>query len=112
MSNEMGNQLKIFTSYYATLCKILPVQELIPNFVACGVINFDDEEEILSQLKPSEKARLFLSHVRKPLEVGMPNSFYKLVEIMQLSAHDDCRELAKKIRAELQVGHDATAQEM
>ena len=104
MSGEEGisrGLLKIFTKHYATLRKILPVEELIPEFVSCDAITYDEEEEILSRPTPSERARLFLSHVRKALDAGMSRSFFKLLEIMQLSRKHDCKELAESISEEI-----------
>ena len=104
---------KIFTKHYATLRRILPVEELIPEFVSCGAITYDDEEEILSHPTSSERARLFLSHVRKALGAGISRSFFKLLGIMQLSRKHDCKELgesiSEEIRRELHV--DVTTQE-
>ena len=93
--------LKIFKKFYATLCKILPIEELISEFVACGVITFDEEEEILSHSTSLKKARLLLSYVRKALDAGIPGSFYKLLEIMKLSEKSDCKELAESIIEEI-----------
>ena len=93
--------LKIFKKFYATLCKILPIEELISEFVACGVITFDEEEEILSHSTSLKKARLLLSNVRKALDAGIPGSFYKLLEIMKLSEKSDCKELAESIIEEI-----------
>ena len=113
MSQEDASRslLSIFKNHYANLCRVLPVEELIPEFVACDMITFDEEEEISSNPRSSERARLLLLHVRKALHIGVSRLFYKLLEIMRQSGQSECKELAERIGQELPV-NVATAQEI
>ena len=62
---------------------ILPVQSIAHNLISSRIITIDDEEEIKSIAKSKDKASFVLRKIARSLEVGLTQSFNKLLTIME-----------------------------
>ena len=92
--------LDVFTDHYATLIETLPVKSLIAKFVSAKIINFSDQNEILKGDTDEEKARRFLRHIVSPLETGNPETFRKMLSVVE--EHGGAYAyLAKNIKVDL-----------
>ena len=96
-----GSNQEIFQRYYAKLCEILPVEQILPYLVTKGVISFEDEEEIMAQATSWLKVRALLMPIRKALFADITDPFWILLRIMQSSQHLAGTQLAADIIAEM-----------
>ena len=94
-------QLDTLVSFYDKICKILPVDELLPELVAQCVITKDNETRIaVSGKTKSERTQYLLDHyIARPLSAGDPSSFHKLLHVM--SSSPKCKYLISDIQQHL-----------
>lgn len=74
---------QIFSSYYARLTQILPVDELLPDLVSNELVTMEEMEVILAEKRSymtEEKARRFISNGNRWRSVsgGYQDSFVKI----------------------------------
>jgi len=101
--NSLGGNANraIFQRYYAKLCEILPVEQILPYLVTNGAISFEDEGEIMSQATSWLKVRTLLMPIRKALFAEITDPFCILLRVMQSSQHLACMQLAADIITEM-----------
>ena len=94
-------ELDVLSTFYEKICKVLPVNELLPNLVAEGVINLDDQERISTSSKIEFKRSQYLLdyHIARPLYVGDSSFFNKLLGLMSTSSK--CNFLIDPIQYQL-----------
>ena len=73
----------MFKASYAKLANVLPVKSLSHHLVSNEIITIDEEEEIASIPTSKEKASFVLRKIARSLEVGITNSYYTLLTLMQ-----------------------------
>ncbi|XP_065902901.1 uncharacterized protein [Dysidea avara] len=100
---EVGDvkEFKVFTTFFDKLVNILPVQDIVYKLISSNIITTDDDEEIKSITRSKDKASFVLRKVARSLEVGLTQSFYKLLMIME-ERKGDAAILAIEIKSELQ----------
>ena len=94
-------EIKVFTTFFDKLVNILPVQDIVYKLISSDIITTDDGEEIKSITRSKDKASFMLRKVAHSLEVGLTQSFYKLLMIME-ERRGDAAILATEIKSELQ----------
>ena len=81
--NYLSNEelKKVFTAYYAKLCEILPVEDILPSLVKNELITV---QEISAEKTSSDKARALLrGSVRGSIEGGCTITFIRLLCTMR-----------------------------
>ena len=94
---------KVLSIYYPSLCSTLTdIDPLLPRFVAAGVISAPHGfDSIKSQNTILKRVQELLSHISGPLQDGNTAPFYSLLEIMEQHGTQATRQLAEKMRSEL-----------
>jgi len=90
----------VLTRYFDKLVNILPVPEIVYKLISSRIITADDEEEIQSKPRSKEKASFVLKKITRSLEVGITQSFSKVLAIME-EHEGDVAMLATEIKSEL-----------
>ena len=98
---EQTPQLDALIAFYAKMCKMLPVDELLPDLVTQRVITIDDKTKIAAAGETeSERTQYLLDHyIARPLQAGDPNFLHKLLHVM--SGSPKCRILINNIQHHL-----------
>jgi len=94
------NEFEIFTTYFNKLVNILPIQNVCHQLISSRIITVDDDEEIKGITRSKDKASFVLRKVARSLEVGLTQSFQKLLIIMEEHG-GDAAILASEIKNEL-----------
>ena len=79
---------------------ILPVQNVSHKLISQRIITVDDDEEIKGIARSKDKASFVLRKIVQSLEVGLIQSFHKLLTIMEEHG-GDAAILATEIQNEL-----------
>ena len=90
-----------FWANYDRLSYAIPVQPLLPTFVAKKVINYLQEEFVLAGETDLEKRRRLLKHIADPLECNTTSSFYTFLKILENCGVEQTAWLATEIRQSL-----------
>jgi len=93
-------ELVVFTKFFDKVVNILPVQNVASQLISAKIITVDDDEEIKSIVRSKEKATFVLRKVAHSLEVGITQSFYTLLTIMEQHG-SDAAVVATAIREEM-----------
>jgi len=89
---------RCFQHYYATLCSVIPVNELLPSLVSNEVITMNEMLEIEAKETNQLKARTLLSGpVWRAIEGGFPDTFVRLLCVMRSLRIRSCVELCDEI---------------
>ena len=101
LSNEEFR--KVFIAYYAKLCEVLPVEDILPSLVNNELITVQEMEEISAEKTSSSRARALLrGPVRGSIEGGCTITFIRLLCIMR-SLNQVCVQLSEDICTRLQI---------
>ena len=73
----------VFTDNYDKLSKILSVNTLLPHFIVKRIITIDDESDIRSCNRESEKIMKLLHYIARHLKAGYTDGFYLMLDIMK-----------------------------
>ena len=89
---------EVFTAHYAKLCSTLTdIENLLKYFVEENVISVEDQSEINSKVKPSNKVSKLLQHISGPLESGDSKPLYTLLSIMEKHGNRATKDLANSL---------------
>ena len=94
-------QLDALVASYDKICKILPIDELLPELVTQRIITIDDKTRIaVSGKTESERTQYLLDHyIARPLSAEDPSFFNKLLDVM--SGSPKCNFLINEIKCHL-----------
>lgn len=85
--------------------KILPVNEMLLDLVINGVVTMEEMKEISSS-EEMKKSRKLLSLIWRSTSGGYPNSFIKILCIMQHLQKENCVALSREIYGHLDIFSD------
>jgi len=74
------------------------VDSLLPHITKEKIIDFDQEKDILSKTKASDKVQELLSHISGHLRGGYIHSFHLLLDIMESYGTLTTKELATDMK--------------
>ena len=96
-------QLDALVTFYAKICKTLPIDQLLPVFVAQRIITTDEKTKIANSGKTEhERTQYFLDfYIAKPLSAGDPSFFHVLLDVM--SGSPKCNLLINDIKRHLSI---------
>ena len=95
----------VFTEHYSIFCNTLTdIDNLLKYFVQEKVIKSDDQDEINSLVKKSEKVQKLLKHIVGPLEAGDSKGFYTMLDIMENHGVQATKDLADSLKIVLSKG--------
>ena len=94
-------QLDNLVAFYVKICKTLPIDDLLPEFVTQRIITIDEKTRIVAFGKTeSERTQYLLDHyIARPLLAGDTSFFYKLLDVM--SSSPKCNFLVNDIQHHL-----------
>ena len=94
-------ELDILSAFYEKICRVLPVDELLPKLVTERVIEVNDKTRISACGKTEfERSQYLLDYfIARPLSGGDTSLFYKLLDIMSTSSK--CEFLIPKMQCQL-----------
>ena len=101
---------QVFQSYYATLARVLRVDELLPDLVSNDLITMGEMEDILSEKGTTMKAcALLMGPIWRSINGGYPDAFIKLLCIMQALPNKACAVLSREVCVKLNISDEKIA---
>jgi len=101
---------RVFQSYYARLAQSLPVEEILPDLVSNDLITIEEMQDILTEKKSSTKARsLLMGPLWRSINGGYPDTFIKVLCIMQRLPNEACTALSREICVKLNITNEMAA---
>ena len=89
---------RTFTTYYARLCKALPVEQILPELVSRGVITFYKKEEILAENTFNKKAQALCDDIYSGIKANCPEGLKQLLLVMHHhSGSHTCKTLSEEM---------------
>jgi len=113
MENTEGSEKfrRCFQKYYAKLCAILPVDDILPNLLSCEVVTMKEMDEIEAKETSSAKASALLrGPVWRAIDAGLPDTFVILLCVMRALGIRSCREFSEEICNKLDISDEVISQ--
>ena len=105
MDEPANRAIRSFQTFYAELVKVLPISDLLPEFVTNHVLSSGQKAALESRNTRKEKTEYFLDEViKRGLDVGYTEQFNKTINIMESCDDHVTRFLAKQIKGDLEKG--------
>ena len=98
-----SREYEVFIKHFSEIVNSLTAQALSPYFVARNIISPEDQLEILSVTSPRKAASLLLTRVSSAVEVGVNESFYRFLDIIEQHGNSDSKQILLAIRRDLAV---------
>ena len=90
---------KKFQYSYPYLIEALPIDDLLPEFFAKGLLEGQSKSKLESRTTRQEKTQYFLDEMIKPsLTTGLIQPFNNMITIMESSELSVAKHLAKQIK--------------
>ena len=103
MSSKEKN---VFTEHYSIFCDaVVDIDNLLKYFVEKKIIKSEDQDEINTLVKKTEKVKKLLKHITGPLEAGDSKGFYTMLDIMENHGVQATKDLAVSLKAVLSKGN-------
>ena len=79
-SNPVNEYRRVFQHYFATLCNVIPTDQMLPRLVSSEVITMDEMDEIEAKETLLAKTRALLrGPIWRAVNGGYPNTFLRLL---------------------------------
>jgi len=102
---------RCFQHYYATLCDVLPTDEMLPLLISSEVITMEEMLEIEAKETSSLRARALLSGpIWRAINGGFPDTFVRFLFVMSSLRIQSCKELCEKICLKLGITAEVIAE--
>ena len=95
---EKGSvEYKAFIQFYDQLTTVFHNKDYLAHFVPASIISPNDVNHLFN-LMDNDRAVCFLKNISAPLECGEKQSFYIMLEIMQVHGNLHAQQLAENIK--------------
>ena len=95
----------VFTEHYSIFCDtVTDIDNLLKYFVQEKIIKSEDQDEINTLVKKTEKVQKLLKHIAGPLEAGDSKGFYTMLDILENRGVQATKDLAVSLKTSLSKG--------
>ena len=95
----------VFTGHYSIFCDtVTDIDNLLKYFVQEKIIKSEDQDEINTLVKKTEKVQKLLKHIAGPLEAGDSKGFYTMLDILENRGVQATKDLAVSLKTRLSKG--------
>ena len=102
---------RCFQHYYATLCDVLPTDEMLPLLISSEVITMEEMLEIEAKETSSLRARALLSGpIWRAINGGFPDTFVRFLCVMSSLRIQSCQKLCEEICLNLGITDEVIAE--
>ena len=88
----------LFKAYFDKLTFTLDIDNLLPHFIAKGIITIEDCDEIRSKPRVSQQVHLLLKRIEGPLKKDDKDNFYILLDVMDTYGNRSTKKLAARMQ--------------
>ena len=93
---------EVFTTYYATLCDAIPVEEVLPHLVSNKMISLREMEDVLAEKTTFRQTRALLNGpIWRAISGGYPKAFVTLLCVLR--SVRSCKALSEEISTKLNI---------
>ena len=108
--SDIERYQEVFTTYYATLCDAIPVEEVLPHLVSNKVITVREMEDVLAEKTTFRQARALLNGpIWRSISGGYPKAFVTLLCVLR--SIDSCKALCEDIGTKLNIAAEVMTSE-
>ena len=103
---DIDQYRKVFTAYYATFCKSIPVKEILPHLVSQEVITMQEMQDVLAERTTFEQACALLNGpIWRAISGGYPQAFVTFLCVLHSirSCESLCEEICTKLNISTEV---------
>ena len=101
---------EVFTTYYATLCDAIPVEEVLPHLVSNKVISLREMDDVLAEKTTFRQARALLNGpIWRSISGGYPKAFVTLLCVLRSTS--SCEALCEDIGTKLNIAAEVMTSE-
>ena len=101
---------KVFKEYYARLCDVLPIEEVLPHLVSNNVITIREMDDVLAEKTTFRQARALLNGpIWGAISGGYPQAFITLLCVLRPIR--SCETLCEEICTNLNISTEVMTRE-
>jgi len=110
-ANLVDKYRRVFQRYFATLCDVIPTDQMLPRLVSSEVITMDEMDEIEAKETSLAKARTLLrGPVWRSVNGGYPDTFVRLLCVMRSLRVRSCEKLSEEICNNLDISNEEVSE--
>ena len=99
---EIEEAKKIYKKFYEKLTEGLPIDYLLPKFIADEVLSIQCKSKVESHKTPQERTQCFLDEAIAPgLRIGFTEPFNSMLDIMESCDWPTAKHLAKQMKGKM-----------
>ena len=97
---------QVFQAYYSRMEEVLPVKEILPYLVNNGIVTMEAVSLATEKTSLEKLCGLLKGPIWRSISEGYPDSFIKMLCIMQLLQNKACSSLSKEICVKLDISSE------